>query len=232
MTSSARTSQRRRSFTLLASWAALRATAPAAALFAAWPGPAKAQRVAPAEGQAYRRLAKPLPVAPGRLHVLAFFWYGCPHCYAFEPALQAWAAQLPQDVQLTRVPVVFNPVPLFLAHQKIYYALQALGQAERMHMKVFEAIHHGHQRLDRLSDIAALMQANGIDPSRFVAAYESPEVARQAQLATDTAQAYGVDAVPSFGVQGRYFTSATLADTPERSLVVVDYLLDKLRRGG
>ena len=185
---------------------------------------------APTEGKDYVRLAQPQPVPPGKIEVIEFFWYGCPHCHAFEPALDAWSKKLPADVVFRRVPVAFREEP-FAAHQKIYYTLDALGQVDALHRKVFHAIHNQRQRLDKQADIAAFVTANGGDAARFNELYTSFAIQTKTMQARKLADAYKIDGVPSIGIHGRYFTSPTMAGSPERALAVADYLIQHTRRG-
>jgi protein dithiol oxidoreductase (disulfide-forming) len=190
---------------------------------------AHAQAGAPVEGTHYVKLNQPVQVPAGKIEVIEFFWYGCPHCNAFEPALDAWQKRLPADVNFKRVPVAFRDEP-FTAHQKIFYALETMGLIPAMHRKVFYAIHGERQRLDKPADIAAFMQKNGVDSAKFLEAYNSFGVQTKARQAKQLAEAYKIDGVPSIGVQGRYFTSGTLAGSPEAALVVTDHLIQKVRK--
>jgi thiol:disulfide interchange protein DsbA len=195
-------------------------------------GLAVAQGTAPTEGKDYIRVNPPLPAPTnGKIEVIEFFWYGCPHCFAFEPALEAWVKKLPADVEFKRVPVYFREEP-FAAHQRIYYALEQLGLVATMHQKVFNAIHVDHQRLDKPDAIAAFMAKSGVDKQKFLDAYNSFSVQTKARQARQLAEAYKVDAVPAMGIQGRYYTTASYAGSNERMLVVADYLIDHIRKGG
>ena len=186
----------------------------------------------PVEGQQYVRLARPQPVAtPGKIEVIEFFWYGCPHCYEFEPMLEAWVKKLPPDVVLRRVPVAFRDEP-FTAHQKIFYALEALGQVDAMQMKVFNAIHRDHNRMDKPAEIAAFMQKNGIDSAKFLDLYNSFGVQTKTRQARTLAEEYKIDGVPALGINGHYYTSGSLAGSLERSLAVADFLIQKSRKAG
>jgi len=189
-----------------------------------------AQAAAPVEGKDYIRLAQPQPVPPGKIEVIEFFWYGCPHCNAFEPTLDAWAKKLPADVVFRRVPVAFRDEP-FVAHQKIYYTLEALGQLDALHRKVFHAIHNERQRLDKPAEIAAFVAKNGGDAARFTEVYTSFGVQTKTMQARKLADAYKIDGVPSIGVHGRYFTSPTLAGSPDRALAVANQLIQRIRTG-
>jgi thiol:disulfide interchange protein DsbA len=193
-------------------------------------GPAAAQG-GPVEGTHYVRLSQPVPAAGGgKVEVIEFFWYGCPHCNAFEPTLDAWAKRLPADVAFRRVPVAFRDEP-FGAHQRIYYALEAMGQLEAVHRKVFYAIHNERARLDKPADIAAFMKKNGLDDAKFLDVYNSFSVQTKCRQAKQLSEAYKIDGVPAIGVQGRYYTSVGLAGSPDRALAVTDFLIQQARKG-
>lgn len=198
--------------------------------------PALAQK-APVEGVHYVRLAEPVPVAsPGKIELIEFFWYECPHCNAFEPALDAWAKQLPDDIAFRRVPVWFREEP-FAAQQRLFYALEALGLLPTLHRKVFATIHGEHTRLRTPEDFAAFALRNGVDPLKFMAAYNSFSTQSKSVQARQTASAYKIDAVPAMGVHGRYYTNGNLANggaaggSVNRMLGVVDALIARVRQG-
>ncbi len=197
-----------------------------------------AAQLAPVEGTHYLRLATPVPtIAPaGKIEVIEFFWYECPHCNAFEPALDAWTKRLPDDVAFRRVPVWFREEP-FGPQQRLYYTLETLRLVPTLHRKVFQLIHGQRVRLRTPEDISAFALTNDLDPVKFMTVYNSPAVLARAQQARQLADGYGLDGVPAMGVQGRYFTNGTLANggvaggANERMLAVVDALLIQLRQG-
>jgi len=193
---------------------------------------------APVEGVHYVRLAEPAPAGPpGKIEVIEFFWYECPHCNAFEPALEAWTKRQPDDVAFRRVPVWFREEP-FSAQQRLFYALEALGVLPTLHRKVFYAIHGEHVRMRTPEDFSAFALKNGIDPLKFIAAYNAFGVQSKALQARQIASAYKIDAVPAMGIQGRYYTNGTLANSGasaggsvDRMLGVVDMLVARVRQG-
>jgi protein dithiol oxidoreductase (disulfide-forming) len=187
----------------------------------------------PVEGTHYVRLNQPVATIAeaGKIEVIEFFWYGCPHCNAFEPALEAWVKKLPADVAFRRVPVAFREEP-FVAHQHIFYALEAMGQVEAMHRKVFYAIHNDRAQLSKPAEISAFMAKNGIDGAKFLDTYNSFGVQTKVRQARQLAEAYKIDGVPALGIQGRYFTSGTLAGNTDRALEVTNFLLQRARKGG
>ena len=185
----------------------------------------------PVEGRHYVRLGQPVPIsaAPGKLEVIDFFWYGCPHCAAFEPLFESWTRRLPDDVVYRRVPVAFRAEP-YGSHQRLFYALESMGLVEKLHKKVFYAIHVQHKRLDSLAEMQAFMTANGVDANQFAEAFNSFGVQVKQKQATQLAEAYRIDGVPAMGIQGRFYTSKALTGDDDRMLAVIDFLLDKLRK--
>jgi thiol:disulfide interchange protein DsbA len=198
--------------------------------------PGALAQAAPTEGVHYVRLAEPAPAPSGKIEVIEFFWYECPHCNALEPALDAWARRLPDDVAFRRVPVWFREEP-FGSQQRLFYTLEALGLVPTLHRKVFQAIHGDRTRLRTAEDMAAFALKNGADPIAFMTTYNSFGVQTKAQQARQTAAAYKIDAVPAMGVQGRYYTNGNLANAGappgpiDRLLGVVDALIGKVRQG-
>ena len=205
-------------------------TVTAAALAAALPLSAQAQGKPPAEGSDYLVLDKPAATeaAAGKIDVVEFFWYSCPHCNAFEPQLEAWIAKAPKDVAVRRVPVSFRPD--FEPQQRLYFVLEALGKVEALHKKVFYAIHVEKQALNTAELIAAWAQKQGLDKAKFSELYNSFPINLKARKATQLQDAFKVDGVPALGVAGRYYTSGSLAGTMERALTVTDHLVGLARK--
>lgn len=203
--------------------------AASAGTLAALPLGAQAQGKPPAEGKDYLLLSKPAPSeAPaGQIEVVEFFWYSCPHCNEFEPQLEAWAAKAPKDVSLRRVPVSFRPD--FEPQQRLYYVLEALGKMAALHKKVFYAIHVEKQTLNTADLVSAWAQKQGIDKAKFTELYNSFPVNMKARKATQLQEAFMVDGVPALGVDGRYYTSGSLAGNMARALTVTDHLLTLAR---
>jgi thiol:disulfide interchange protein DsbA len=217
----------RREFSLSAASAAV-ATLGAAAL----PTLSQAQARAFKEGADYLELGKAAPTeAPaGKVEVVEFFWYSCPHCNAFEPQLEAWLKQIPKDVAVRRVPVAFRPD--FEPQQRLYYVLETMGKVEELHKKVFAAIHTEKQALNTAELVAAWAEKQGLNKAKFVEMYNSFSVTTKARKATQLQDAYQVDGVPALGIAGRYYTSGTLAQNMARALQVTDYLIGQSRGKG
>ncbi len=193
-------------------------------------GAARAETIVPVENRDYTKIEPPQPTSsPGKVEVLEFFSYACPHCSAFEPTLEAWAHGLPGDVVLKRVPVPFMFNADNFAH--IYYALETLGLVGKMQMKIFSAVHVDHLRLDKPEDAAALVAKNGGDGAKFLAAFKSFSVATSVARSKKMTADYRIDGVPSLTIQGRYLTSPSLAASEAKSLLVADALIQRSRNG-
>lgn len=184
---------------------------------------------APAEGRDFKRVEPPVAVpAGGKVDVVEFFGYWCPHCNAFEPALDAWVKKLPAHVSFRRVPVLFNAAQE--TTQKLYFALEALGQVEALHRKVFAALHVQHRRLDKEADVLAWAQEAGADGAKIVDAMKSFGVATKSRQARQLAESFRIDGVPTLGIHGRWLTSPSIAGSQERALAVADALIAQARK--
>ena len=195
-------------------------------------GTARAQGGAPEEGKNFVKLQTPAPVstlpAGKKVEVIEFFWYGCPHCFAFEPIVSPWAKKLPADVWFHQIPFGYiGPAE----HQKLFYALEELGQREALQGKIFNAIHVDNKKLNSEADITAFVAANGVDGAKFTEAFKSFAVNTKVARGKTIGNAYKIDSVPAIGVHGRFYTAASLAGSHERALVVTDYLINRARTG-
>lgn len=180
------------------------------------------------EGQGYSLLQPPMPVAvPGKIEVIEFFGYWCPHCNAFEPKLAAWAKTLPQDVNFRRIPVAWQDgqVP----YQKLFYALEAIGVTDAIQGKVFKAIHEQHLQFDSDAKIAAMAAAIGVDKTKLTEALKAFSVDSKIRTANQQIRSYQIEGVPSLAVNGRYVTSPQMAKGEVQALNVVDALIQKAR---
>ena len=202
----------------------------AAAAALGLPAFALAQTKKPEEGGDYRTLDKRVAVeAPqGKVEVVEFFWYSCPHCNAFEPKLEAWIKKMPADVVMKRVPVAFRDD--FVPQQRLFYTLEAMGRLDDLHRKVFQAIHVDRQPIDKEPAILAWAEKQGLDRAKFQELYNSFTVSTKARRAAQLQDAFKVEGVPAIGIAGRYYTDATLSGNMDRALQVTDYLIAEVRK--
>jgi len=155
------------------------------------------------EGQDFRVIRPPLIADKSRIEVTEFFWYGCPHCFDFEPVLADWVSKLPADVVFRRVPTIF-PNNKWVPGARIYYTLEAMNLLDKFHSEVFNAIHKERQRLEDENVLFEWVAKKGIDTRQFTETWASFGVQSQLQQARRTTLAAGVTGVPSVMVHGRY----------------------------
>jgi len=204
-------------------------TLAAATGICALPTLAQAQARAFQSGSDYLTLDKPAATeAPaGKVEVVEFFWYNCPHCNSFEPMFDAWAKKQPKDVSVRRSPIAFRPD--FEPQQRLYYVLEGMGKIDELHKKVFYAIHVEKQPLNTADQITAWADKQGIPKAKFLEMYNSFSVSTKVRKATQLQDGYALDGVPALGINGRYFTSGSQAKTLERSLQVAEALIAQSR---
>ena len=155
-------------------------------------------------GTDYRKLDPPQPtMSPGKIEVIEFFSYMCPHCYEFHPLVTTWAAKLPKNVVFVRVPVGFNR-PAWINLARAYYALQASGDLDKLDGPLFHAIHEQHLPLSDEQSLADWVGKNGGSAEKFAAAYTSFGVNNQTVQADQMAEHYRIEAVPTLVVNGEY----------------------------
>ena len=187
-------------------------------------------------GKEYLRLGQTLPTTAGKIEVIEFFWYGCPHCFAFEPQMDAWIKALPADVSFRHMHVGFreNLKP----HQRTYFALESLGREQEFRAAIFNAVHRGGMALDDAKSMTDFLSKQGLDPAKFQAAYNSFGVQNKCLQADKLSEGYRLDGVPSLGIAGRFFTSPSMAgarlpesESGRRALAVTDFLIQQVRSG-
>jgi len=192
--------------------------------------PALAQAKPPVAGDDYLVLDKPasVEVSAGKIEIIEFFWYSCPHCNAFEPTLDAWIKRAPKDVVVRRVPVAFRDD--FVPQQRLYFALEAMGLVDKLHGKVFTAIHGEKLSLNTAEAISNWVAKQGVDKAKFLAQFNSFAVASKATKGTQLQNAYKVEGVPAIGVAGRFYTDGTYAKSMDRALVIAEFLAADIRK--
>ncbi|WP_026352748.1 thiol:disulfide interchange protein DsbA/DsbL [Solimonas variicoloris] len=170
------------------------------------------------------------PADPKRIEVAEFFWYGCPHCYAFEPTLADWEKNKPADVAFVRYPNTLGH-PLGLLHSKAYYTAEALNVLPKMHTVLFDALHRDNIPLGSEAQIAALFQrAAGTTPEAFSGTFNGFVVDAQVRNAENLARAYGVTSTPTLVIGGKYMTGPAMAGGLDPTVQVVNFLIDKVRK--
>lgn len=179
----------------------------------------------PVAGRDFRAVnpAQPVEAGPGQIEVLEFFAYWCPHCHSLEPDLAAWRKRQPANVVFRREHVSFRETRI----QQMHYALVALGKADELAGRVFQAIHGERARLDSPQKMAEVL---GLDPKQFTEVYDSFAVRTRARRGTQLSEAYGIDGVPALVVNGKYLTAPAMAGSNGAALQVVDWLVARERK--
>ncbi|MCY1286274.1 Thiol:disulfide interchange protein DsbA [compost metagenome] len=179
-------------------------------------------------GKQYVELSSPVPVSkPGKIEVVELFWYGCPHCYQFEPYINPWAAKLPDDVNFVRLPALFGGV--WNVHGQLFLTLETMGVEHQVHTAVFEALHKEGKKLATPEEMAEFLAAQGVDKDAFLKTYNSFGVKGQMEKAKKLAMAYQISGVPTLVVNGKYRFDIGSAGGPEQALSVADQLIAKER---
>ncbi|WP_075794561.1 thiol:disulfide interchange protein DsbA/DsbL [Massilia putida] len=193
----------------------------------------------PQAGAQYVVLPVPQPTDTGKkVEVIEFFAYYCPHCYAFEPALEAWVKKQGDNIVFKRVHVPRDAS--VLPQQRLFYTLDAMGLLSQYHQKVFDAMHQQHLRLSSDEQVFDWVAQNGIDRAKFIDTYRSFGIQAKLRRASAMMEAYGVDRWPLVVIDGRFITSpshagagapegTTEAQQQQTALQAMDFLVTKAK---
>lgn len=174
------------------------------------------------------RVIKPQPVSVANgIEVIDFFWYGCPHCHNLQPALERWISRKPADVTVRRIPAILRDS--WAPHARIYYTLEALGEVERLHQRVYHGYHVDELSMSKPEVMSEWAVRNGIARERWDEAYNSPAVQRKVEEAARLSRAYSIAGTPSLVVNGRYLTSGSMGESLNSTVLILDGLVQKVR---
>lgn len=177
-------------------------------------------------GVHYEVLPQPVPtVDPARVEVAEVFWYGCGHCFHFEPVLEPWVKRLPENVVFTRVPAVWHPD--MALHAKAFYTARAMGVLDKMHNVIFEAMNVENQKLRSPGEIAELFAEHGVDREAFDKTFNSFGVSQSLRVGESKQRGYRIKGTPELVVNGKYRISTRFVGTQEKMLEVASYLIEK-----
>ncbi len=181
----------------------------------------------PVEGRQFNRIQMPQPTeAAGKVEVIEFFWFGCSHCGKLEPLIKPWAKQLPSDVTFKKVPAILGDS--WAPGARLYYALDAMGQLDKLGDAVFDAMLN--QRINLGSETVLLdwIAGKGLDRKAFADVYKSFSVDAKVKKAAEMTQEYGFSGVPAIVVGGKYSPGPELNSYGDM-LQVTDFLIAKNR---
>ncbi len=170
---------------------------------------ASASPADPVEGVDYLKLPQAQATDSGKkIEVLEFFWYNCPHCFAFEPQLAEWVKKRGDTIVFKRVPVGFRES--FVPQQKLYYALEAMGKLDPVHRAVFDAVHVARISLDKEDKIFDFVEKQGVDRKKFIDVFNSFSVQSKVTRVRQLQEAYQIDSVPTIVIDGRFVTAPSM----------------------
>jgi thiol:disulfide interchange protein DsbA len=185
-------------------------------------------QAAPTEGRDFLVLEPARPTARGHIEVIEFFYYGCHVCYEAQPHLARWLQDAGADVALRRVPAGATESWEPLA--RAYFALESLGELDRLHQKLFDGHHFDGRQLDQEANLVAWLAENGVDPQRFKAARNAIDTLRGIESSRRMGPMHRVRAVPTLVVAGRYATSAHMTGGVKEMLAVAGHLVERVRQ--
>jgi thiol:disulfide interchange protein DsbA len=180
------------------------------------------------EGIEYEKIGNAQPtVASDKIEVLELFWYGCPHCYQLEPALEAWLENKPDDVAFVRMPAVLGPNWELLA--RAYYTAELLNVSDKVHPALFARLHKERKRITNVGQLQAFFAEHGVSEQDFSSTFKSFAVVTKTNRAKQVRNMYGITGVPAVVVNGKFRTSATMAGGNEKMFKVIEYLIEQER---
>lgn len=181
------------------------------------------------EGQHYTVLDTPVKtqVEDGQIEVTEVFWYGCPHCYSLEAPLNAWVAELPEDVTFNRLPATMGDV--WVKHAVAYYAAEDLGILDQVHSDFFTALHEQGEHLTEADDIAAFFSDYGVSEEDALSALNSFGVKSQVNQANARMRGMQLMGVPALVVDGRYVITPRTAGSLDNMPQIAEALIDQVR---
>ena len=185
----------------------------------------------PQSGAEFSQTVQVIPTEnPAKIEVIELFWYGCPHCYVLEPQLAAWVKALPKDVTFKRLPGLPNASWAPMA--KAFYVMESLGLSEKLHTKLFEALHKQKAFLpnDEKATIDWITKESGLDRKKVEAEFNSFSLNTKLNHAAQIFRASGATGVPTLMIDGRFITSVTMAGGNQEALNVANYLIENIRK--
>ncbi len=179
-----------------------------------------------AETLGYETLSPAQPTQnPDKIEVIEFFWYGCSHCYSFEPTMAKWLKTKPANVEFIRQPAIFSA--LWGKHAKAYFVAEALNVVDKVHADLFDAIQNKKQKLTSEDQLAEFFVARGVDETKFRETFNSFLIDAKLRQAKAMAPRYGITGVPAIIINGKYKTNGPLAKSHDNMIKVMNRLIQR-----
>lgn len=181
------------------------------------------------KGRDYAVLLSPQPTTSGdKIEVLEFFWYGCPHCYKLYPQIRIWQKKIPKDVSFKYIPAIFRKN--WIPGAKTFYTLEILGGEDKLHNKIYDAIHIEKIDLANEEMLFNWAEKQGVDRKKFISVYNSFSVVSKSSQSSQMSGKYGLKGVPSLVVDGKYLISGRMGGTPQETIQTLNQLINKVRK--
>jgi len=178
----------------------------------------------------YEEIRPAQPTQSGnKIEVVEIFWYGCPHCYSFEPYLQKWLADKPDDVEFRRLPGILGSA--WAPHARAFFTAEKMGILDQIHEPLFKAIHKDRKRIYSDEEVKNfIVSTTGVDANEFSRIFDSKEIDIKMRQALVSEQKYKITGVPAVIVNGKYLTNGTMAKSFESIIEVINHLVDMERQ--
>ncbi len=181
------------------------------------------------EGKDYTLLTTPQPTENSHnIEVLEFFWYGCQHCNNLHPHIKNWFTNIPDDVSFRYVPAIFRTS--WVPAAKTFYTIEIMGITDKLHDKIYNAIHDDKINLAEESVLFNWIKKQGIDQDKFIHTYNSFTVQNRVAKSTQMSRQYKLSGVPALVVDGKYLTSGKIDGTPQDTIQILEQLIEKVRK--
>ncbi len=176
--------------------------------------------------ETYRKLPSPQPTSTGdKIEVLEIFFYGCSHCYSFEPTIEKWLEEKADYIEFIRMPGVLGKT--WLTHARAYYAAEKLGILDKIHRPLFDAIHKEKRKIIDVKSLREFFEEHGVSGDDFDQAYKSREVEEKVREAYSAGKRYELTGVPAIIINGKYGTSPSMAGSYQKVIDVINTLAAK-----
>ncbi len=174
----------------------------------------------------YKELPSPQPTRTGeKIEVLEVFWYGCSHCYRFEPVIEKWLEEKADYIEFVRMPGILGKN--WLPHARAFYVAEKIGILDIIHKPLFHAIHKDKRNILDKKSLRMFFSEHGVSSDEFDQAYSSEEVEKKIRAAFTAGQAYALTGVPTIIINGKYGTSASIAGNFDKIIGVINTLAEK-----
>lgn len=190
-------------------------------------------------GVHYVELAKPVDVDdPSKIELAEVFWYGCGHCFHFEPYITEWKKTKPDDVNFVAVPAMWNGA--MEGHARMFYTAKNLGILDKAHSAIFNAMHPAPpsslvvvpskpKQFGHADEISEFLSQFGVDAETVKKELTSHTVTLQVQDANKRARAYQISGTPQLVVNGKYRIETNQNVSQQQMFDIADFLIEKAR---